>query len=499
MAESTSFFPNLGLLSDKSLIGLGSDVSDALQRDATKRLVIGSLLGRPDVGFSSAMGLPSEYTQNQSRLIQLQKEAEDRAAAERVGKQFFPSATDAAERAMSGELNTGRVGPTLQAAQAQRQILEAPIDFTQAYGAVGRLGQNAAAPNIRESLKLIEPKIGEGGVRTGPGGVYMGTVPQISTSQGLVTGISVDKQGNIVPYGSALPGAVEQRAALTTAEKGATAQFDFEKVKGPDGTEYLVPKSQLANWRAQQPGATQPAAQPSAQPAKPAAQPGLASQIPGLGPQDIAPKPNALVSNLGPAAQAVQGAYKPILDDAYAGYKTASGRSGTLQSLQNTLNKQNFDTNAFTGAKTQMIALMNAAGIADDKQKQYLNSSVGMSQALNAIAAQSVSELPGAISNFELNFSQKRFATINDPKDANRYAIDLMSVADDRKKAYYEFVRNNPSADVITKWEQSKQGSTSLFEDSRLRKYLPQVQITSGEYKGKTAYQMPNGTYKYFQ
>lgn len=491
MAESTSFFPNLGLLSEESLMGLSPQAVDALQRDATKRIAIGALLGRPDVGFSSAMGLPSEYSQNQARLIQLQKDAEDRAAAERVGKRFFPSPTDAAERAMSGELNTGRVGPTIQASEAQKQILSAPIDFTEAYGAVGRLGQNAGAQNIREALKLMEPKIGEGGTRSGPGGVYMGTVPQISTSQGLVTGISVDKQGNIVPYGSALPGAVEQKAALTTAEAGAKAQFDFEKVVKPDGTEYWVKKSELANRNAQQPGITQPA--------RPAAQPGLANQIPGLGPQDIAPNPNAVVSKLGPAAQAVQGAYEPILKDAYAGYKVASSRSGTLQSLQNTLNKQNFDTNAFTGAKTQMIALMNAAGIADEQQKNYLKNSIGMSQALNAIAAQSVSELPGAISNFELNFSQKRFATINDPKEANRYAVDLMSVADDRKKAYYEFVRNNPNADVITRWENSPQGSASLFEDARLRKYLPQVQITSGEYKGKTAYQMPNGTYKYFK
>lgn len=492
MAESTSFFPNLGLLSEQSLLGLDPAAVDALQRDATKRIAIGTLLGRPDVGFSSAMSLPSDFAQNQARLLQLQKDAEDRAAAERVAKRFMPTETQAAERALGGELNTGRIGPTPLAAEAQQQILSAPIDFTRAYGAVAGLGQNPAATNIRESLKLMEPKIGEGGVKTGPGGTFMGTVPQISTSQGLVTGISVDKQGNIVPYGMALPGAVAQRAAITTAEKGAAAQFDFEKVKGADGTEYLVPKSQLAGWAA--PIAPNTPAAP-----KTPAQPGLAPQIPGLGPQDIAPKPNAVVSNLGPAAQAVQAAYDPILKDAYAGYKTASGRSGTLQSLQNTLNKQNFDTNAFTGAKTQMIALMNAAGMADDQQKQFLNSSLGMSQALNAIAAQSVSELPGAISNFELNFSQKRFATINDPKEANRYAVDLMSVADARKKDYYEFVRNNPSADVLTKWEQSPKGSASLFEDPRLRKYLPQVQITSGEYKGKTAYQMPNGTYKYFQ
>ena len=38
------------------------------------------------------------------------------------------------------------------------------------------------------------------------------------------------------------------------------------------------------------------------------------------------------------------------------------------------------------------------------------------------------------------------------------------------------------------------QGSASLFEDPKMRKYLPKFPVTQGPDKGKTAYRLPTGS-----
>jgi hypothetical protein len=162
------------------------------------------------------------------------------------------------------------------------------------------------------------------------------------------------------------------------------------------------------------------------------------------------------------------------------------------------MNRPDFDTNAFTNYKTQLAGVLKASGIANEQQKQFLNSAAGFRQGLNTIAAQSVSELSGSTSNFDLEFSQDRFAKITDTKQANQYSIDLLAASDARKKDFYNYVQENRSPDVIQKWQQTEQGKTSIFETPSMRKYLPSSVIQSGEYKGQTAYKMPNGEVKVF-
>jgi hypothetical protein len=73
-----------------------------------------------------------------------------------------------------------------------------------------------------------------------------------------------------------------------------------------------------------------------------------------------------------------------------------------------------------------------------------------------------------------------------------------MEVADKRKRDYYNFVQKNPRADVIEAWQNSPRGSQGIFEDPKLRKYLPSAVLTQGPNRGKTAYQLPDGTVKVF-
>jgi hypothetical protein len=70
--ESKSFFPNIGILSDSSLLGIDPAMQDQLQREASKRMLIGGLLsGRPDIGFQSAIGTASDYATSQQRLMRV--------------------------------------------------------------------------------------------------------------------------------------------------------------------------------------------------------------------------------------------------------------------------------------------------------------------------------------------------------------------------------------------------------------------------------------------
>lgn len=498
------WLPGIGLLSDSSLQGIDEATRNKLQSEATGRFLLGSILsGRPDVGFQSAVGTANDFIQNQSRLLELKKLQDQKAQEEDFFMRNLPSTSQAGQRALAGQaVSGGRLGPTVQAAQDQQTILSAPLDFQAIYKDIARLGSNPAAANIRESVGKLETKVGEGGMTTGPGGVYRGTLPQVNATQGLVTGITVSPSGEIQPYAMPLPGATTQKAAMTTAEKGAAAQFDFEKVKGADGTTYLVPKSVLGGYSQPQPQApsTKPAAPQT--PARPTGTAGKPPQIPGLVPGvDIAPNRSPMSSFVSEQAApevAYQEGWKKINDDAYTAYKQASKNASQIGTLQNIFNRPDFDTNAFTGYKTQLTSVLNAMGIANEKQKDFLNNATSARRAINDFAVNNVSELSGATSDRDIQFSKERFVTLTDPKQSNQYALDLIAASDARKKQFYNFVQNNRSPDVIQRWESSEQGKTSIFETPSMRKYLPQSTVTDGPYKGQTAYRLPNGEVKVF-
>jgi hypothetical protein len=72
--------------------------------------------------------------------------------------------------------------------------------------------------------------------------------------------------------------------------------------------------------------------------------------------------------------------------------------------------------------------------------------------------------------------------------------------ANKRKEDFYNFVSDpkNAGPDVLAKWSASPQGQKQMFESPNLRKYLPQLQVTAGPDKGKTAYQLPSGVYRVY-
>ena len=88
--------------------------------------------------------------------------------------------------------------------------------------------------------------------------------------------------------------------------------------------------------------------------------------------------------------------------------------------------------------------------------------------------------------------------TIVEDTMKGNYYVDLNKVANQRKKDYYNYVTNNPVPNVVEKWSQTPQGSSSIFEDPKLRKYLPSFEVNAGPDKGKKAYQLPSGIYRVY-
>jgi hypothetical protein len=268
------------------------------------------------------------------------------------------------------------------------------------------------------------------------------------------------------------PGSVAATSQMAGAERLATgmaeAQTDLVEVQGADGTKYRVPRASLLG--------TQPAA-------------ATPDQAPRVG---QAP-PVSGVSAVSPAQTALNESYKPILESARLGFDVAKKRSGTIEQLRNALNNPNFDTGALTPFKANMTNVLSSFGVTGDRANSYLTSAAAFRQGVNDLTMGSLADLVGAISNFEIDFSQKRFGTITDPKQANLYSLDLLEAADKRRREYYDFVTKNPDPLVEQRWAESQAGQRSLFEDPKLRKWLPKATIPSGPDKGKIAYQLPNG------
>lgn len=490
------WLPGIGLLSDSSLQGIDEATRNKLQSEATGRFLLGSLLsGRPDIGFQSAIGTANDYAASQARLLDLAEKQRQQQELDAFRRQYMPTPSDAAGRAMAGG-----GGPTLQAAEAQKTILNTPLDIDSALRSTLGMSGNAAQPRIVENLKAMQTQFRpETGERVTPGGRTVETIP-LSDKSGMQRVYDPTTKQWTFSAGVGAPQAISQ---LTAAEKGAAAQFDFEPVKMPDGTTVYKSKSSMAKDEnmLQRASGDVAALQREISLTKPTETGRLAilnQELTKAQEQFKAAGGVAGVKELTPAQTSRLGSWEQVQKDAYKGWKLASDRSGTLQSLQNIMNRPDFDTNAFSNYKSQITGILNAAGIANEQQKQFLTNSTGFRQGVNTIAAQNLADLSGSTSNFDLQFSQGRFASLTDPKEANRYAIDLLAASDDKKKEFYNFVQDNPSADVIKKWQQSDKGSVSVFEDARLRKYLPQAPVVSGPYKGQTAYTLPNGIVKVF-
>jgi hypothetical protein len=195
--------------------------------------------------------------------------------------------------------------------------------------------------------------------------------------------------------------------------------------------------------------------------------------------------------------QAFEG-YAPVRAAAFKGFQAATSSDASLQNLQNIINRGAFEPGKFAGFKSEAAAIATGLGIGGDRAKAVAVDSPLFLQSVADVASANIQDLVGATSDKDIQFSASRGPQITNPKEAVQYYLDLTRVANQRKKDYYNYVTNNPVPNVVEKWSTTPQGSSSIFEDPKLRKYLPSFPVTSGPDKGKTAYQLPSGIFRVY-
>jgi hypothetical protein len=469
---------NFGLLSDAALTGLSDTEKESLQKQATTQFLLGSLLSNdPAMGLRSAMSVPDQYISGQKAISEMKEKQRQRGEVGSFLEQYAPTPMQAGQRALAA----GGRGPTVAAGQNQIDILNAPIDFNRALSDSLRLSGNPAQPQIRETLKAMQPT--------------------------FVDGLRVDNQGNII---GSLP---QQRDLIQTQYNNRTGQFEAKPVAGalqakvgttlpevPVGAQLsfndagLMQTNLLPGMRSvtQQLGFDKRfgEGQASLQ-----TTPTNVVDIP-TGRQKRVTEAEALgmPTALSPAEQIGYEAYKPIRDDAFKKYQAASSSDTSLQNMQNILNRGAFKPGKFAEFKAEAASIATGLGIGGTAAKNMATDAPLLLQTFADTVSTNIQDMSGAISNADVIFQKQRGPQITNPEEALQYYIDLKQVLNKRSKDYYNYVGKNPVPDVIEKWSQTPQGSASLFEDPKLRKYLPKFPVTQGPDKGKTAYRLPTGS-----
>jgi hypothetical protein len=497
---------NLGLLSDAALTGLSDAQKESMQKQATQQFLLGSLLsGDPATGFKSAMDIPatSLNMQKMIRDSEIAKRQQDELAS--FTSRFAPTEQQAGRRALNATLGrepdlsspyalANKLGAPL--GRVEPQLINQPIDYQQALSESLRLSGNPAQPQIRETLTAMQPKLQDGFI-VGPGGKITGFAPKVDTKAGTVTtGTMLDGQPQ---FQTGAIGGFRSATALNTLPeltKGEEYLFDatgqVAGIRNAAGTLNALAERTRTETAAREaniprPSTTQTGA-PSFEFVTPPAMQGQGGPVaqPITGPSTAQATLNA--------------AFKPILDDAYKGYQTAKKTAPVIDQLQNAYNSPGFDTGSFTNVRTQLGNVFNSLGVSGERNKQFLTNAISARQGINALTGESLSEAVGAISNFEIGYYGQRNAQITDPKESTNFNLAVLREANKRKQEYYNFVSDpqNAGPDAIRKWDASPQGQRGMFEAPGLRKYLPQFQVTAGPDKGKTAYQLPNGSYRVY-
>jgi len=473
---------DFGLLSDAALTGLSDKEKTDLQKQATQQFLLGSLLSNdPAMGYKAAMGVPEQYTSTQKNISDVQEKKRQRAEVSSFLEQYVPNQMQAGQRALGAE---GR-GPTLSAAQNQQTILNAPIDYNRALTDSLRLIGNPAQPQIRETLTAMQPK-------------YQGNL-RVDASGNVLSGLPTQDKGITSQYNpltggySAAPVQNYMQSAIQSTppevRPGQMLGFDASGMIGAN----VIPGAPLATQQlnySERLGQGQAALQttPTTVPNLQTGRPTFATQAQALG------QPSAL----SPAEiQAYEG-YKPIKDAALKGFQTAVSSDRSLENLQNIINRGAFEPGKFAAFKSEVAQIATGLGVGGERAKAVSVDSPLFLQSVADVASSNLQDLSGATSDKDILFSASRGPQITNQKEAVQYYVDLTKVANQRKKDYYNFVTANPIPDVVEKWSQSSKGSSSIFEDPKLRKYLPQFQVKAGPEKGKTAYQLPTGAYRVY-
>ena len=475
---------DIGLLSDAALTGLSDTEKQAMQKQATQQFLLGSLLsGDPATGFKSAMDIPSTAITMQDMLRKSQQAQADQAALEGFRARYTPTKFQEANPEYMGPVTPDQLAQQEQIKGARAQGL--PFNIQNALQDVLAL-PTASQSSMRETITALQPRV-QGDLLMNPNMQVLRGLPSqkdlIQSQYNPLTGMYEARP---------VTGALAAKAGTALPEVRPNQQLSFNPATGGFTTSVIpggLSAEQQLNYN-QKLGQGLAALQTTPV--------NVVNPETGRKTRTTEAKAMGLPTELSASEiQAYEG-YKPVREAAFKGFQAATSSDASLQNLRNIINRGAFEPGKFAGFKSEAAAIATGLGIGGDRAKAVAVDAPLFLQSVADVASANIQDLVGATSDKDIQFSASRGPQITNPKEAVQYYLDLTTVANQRKKDYYNYVTKNPVPDVVEKWSQTPQGSSSIFEDPKLRKYLPSFPVTSGPDKGKTAYQLPSGIFRVY-
>jgi hypothetical protein len=429
------------------------------------------------------MDIPSTAITMQDMLRKSQLAQADQAALEGFRAKYTPTKFQEANPEYMGPVTPDQLAQQEQIKGARAQGL--PFNIQNALQDILGL-PSASQSSMLGTVTALQPKMQPSGILLNPNMQAIGGIPTFDAKTGLVSR-PVVQGGNVDFSVSAAPGFAKATALNTIPKLKENQEFVFDRnqnaigVRNMDGTIQAIQAVATAEQMGK--GLANLQTTPTNVIDIPTGRQKRVTEAQALG------MPTSLSAS---EIQAYEG-YKPIRDAAFLGAESAKASDVSLENLQNILRRGNFKPGKFAVAQSEIASIATGLGIGGERAKLMATDSALTVQAVSDITASRIKEMGSAISNADVTFSAGRGPQISNQEEAMQFYIDLNSVVNKRKKDYFNYVAKNPVPDVAEKWSQTSQGTSSVYEDPKLRKYLPRREITRGPDKGKIAYILPNG------
>lgn len=456
---------DIGLLSEAALTGLSDAEKVAMQKQATQQFLLGSLLsGDPATGFKSAMEIPSTSLNMQKMIRDSQIAQQQQQELAGFKEKYAPTTFQAGQRAMgSGG------GPTLTAAQNQQTILNTPIDYNHALLDSLRLTGNPAQPQIRETLKSMQPTFIDG-LRVDNQGKIIGSLPQqkdlIQTQFNTKTGLF---EANPVQD------AMRAKLAVTPPEVSANTMLGFNPSGGIQqmaipGSESALTSVESAKARGQAAGQLEKVVNPITQQVEYKSRADLLAGRTGVGGGST-----GAIAELSPAQQAVNLATsnrfneytKASLDSAM----TAPDRRMSAEYLYNSA--EQLDPNKFTEWLASGAAYARAIPGVGDKLDSYVGNVALFNKDRSQGVLKGLNNIKGNANAFEGGIVDKATVGTTDPKFVTKYVSALEIAAADKDEARQRFLDSytgDPKS-IYTAWSTSPD-NPRLYNHPKVNQFL---------------------------
>lgn len=412
---------DIGLLPSAAMTGLTEDQQSELQRQATQQFLLGTLLsGDPSMGYKGAISLPEQAMAAQTRLLDLQEKERQRQEESNWAAKYNPTKFQETSPEFAGPV-TPDIAKQQSAIAGARAVGLPTADVNAALRDLTTMRSPRQAQMLA-GFQASLPKIGEGGTLTGPGGQYLGTVPQFSPSQGIVYGANVSPTGQVTPYSQEIPGAIATRGKITATETQARELNTPRQVPGKSGAPtFIYPQSPT--------GVT-----------------GVGGGV------DLNPPQTANDIALQKAAETRFGDFSKSVSESSS---SANDRIAAAQRMYDIAERVN--GNKFTDLTAEGAAYMRGLPFVGDKFDQYVSDVKMFNVDKSKQVLSGLNNIKGNANGFEGAVVEKAASSITDPKAATKFIAALEIATADKDLAAQRFLEsyNGPAGEARSRWSSS--------------------------------------------